>query len=556
MATKYLFVVGGVMSGVGKGVAAASIGTILKSKGFKVTAVKADPYINLDAGTMNPTEHGEVYVTLDGDETDQDMGNYERFLGEDLYRTNYMTTGRVYQSVINRERNLEYGGRCVQVVPHIPEEIIGRIKTAGKKAKADFVITEIGGTVGEYENILFLEAIRMMKMEKPRDVAVVMVSYLPIPFHIGEMKTKPTQMATRQLNSAGLYPDFILCRGEEPIDDRRREKLAIFCNIAPENAVSAPNVKSIYDIPINFEKENLGNKILKCFGMKPRPSNLKKWEELAVKARNGVDHKVKIGIVGKYFETGGFVLSDSYISVIESVKHAAWSQDMSAEIVWLSSDHYEQHPEKLKELKEYDGIVVPGGFGTRGVEGKILTASYCRKNNIPYLGLCYGMQIATIAFARDVAKMKGAHTEEIDPNSPYPVIHIMKDQVAKMKNKEYGNTMRLGGYECLLTKGTKTAELYGKLKPHYYEKRADGAYIVERHRHRYEFNNDYREELESKGLVVAGINPEQNLVEIIEIKDHPFYVGSQFHPELQSRPLEPHPLFVGLIKAASERHGE
>ena len=555
MATKYLFVVGGVMSGVGKGVAAASIGTILKSKGFKVTAVKADPYINLDAGTMNPTEHGEVYVTLDGDETDQDMGNYERFLGEDLYRTNYMTTGRVYQSVINRERNLEYEGRCVQVVPHIPEEIINRIKTAGKNVKADFVITEIGGTVGEYENILFLEAIRMLKMKNPRDVAIVLVSYLPIPYHVGEMKTKPTQMASRLLNSAGLQADFILCRGEAPIDDRRREKLATFCNIAPENAVSAPDVKSIYEIPVNFEKEELGNKILKCFGMKKRPSDLKKWEALAVKARNGKDHKVKIGIVGKYFSSGDYVLSDSYISVIESVKHAAWSQDMSAEIIWLSSDHYEEHPEKLKELKEYDGIVVPGGFGTRGVEGKILTASYCRKNNIPYLGLCYGMQIATIAFARDVAKMKGAHTEEIDPKSPYPVIHLMKDQVKKMIDKDYGNTMRLGGYECLLTPGTQTFELYNKLKPHYFEKRKDGAYIVERHRHRFEFNNDYREELEKNGLVVAGINPEQDLVEIIEIPGHPFYVGSQFHPELQSRPLEPHPLFVGLIKAAAKKHG-
>lgn len=556
MATKYLFVVGGVMSGVGKGVAAASIGTILKSKGFRVTAVKADPYVNLDAGTMNPTEHGEVYVTLDGDETDQDMGNYERFLGEDLFRTNYMTTGRVYQSVINRERNLEYCGRCVQVVPHIPEEIINRIKTAGKNVKADFVITEIGGTVGEYENILFLEAIRMMKMEHPRDVAIVMVSYLPIPYHVGEMKTKPTQMAVRQLNAAGLQPDFILCRGEAPIDDRRREKLAVFCNIAPENAVSAPDVKSIYEIPINFEKEDLGNKILKRFGMKARPSDLKKWQELAVKARNGIDHKVKIGIVGKYFETGNYVLSDSYISVIEAVKHAAWHQDMSAEIIWLSSDHYEKNPEKLKELKEYDGIIVPGGFGTRGVEGKILTASYCRKNNIPYLGLCYGMQIATIAFARDVAKMKDAHTEEIDPKSPYPVIHLMKDQVKKMKDKDYGNTMRLGGYECLLTKGTKTYDLYSKLKPHYFEQRKDGAYIVERHRHRFEFNNEYRGELESKGLVVAGVNPEQNLVEIVELKDHPFYVGTQFHPELQSRPLEPHPLFVGLVKAAGERQGK
>lgn len=553
--SKYIFIVGGVMSGVGKGVAAASIGTILKSKGFRVTAVKADPYVNIDAGTMNPTEHGEVFVTLDSDETDQDMGNYERFLGEDMKRVNYMTTGRVYQSVINRERNLEYDGRCVQVVPHIPEEIIGRIKAAGEAVKADFIITEIGGTVGEYENVLFLEAIRMMKMQNPRDVAIVMVSYLPIPYHVGEMKTKPTQMASRLLNSAGLQADFILCRAEQPIDDRRREKLATFCNIAPENAVSAPDVKSIYEVPINFEKEDLGNKILKHFGIKARQSNLKEWQKLAVKARNGKDHKVKIGIVGKYFTTGDFVLTDSYISVIEAVKHAAWSLDMSAEIIWLSSDHYEAHPEKLPELKQYDGIIVPGGFGTRGVEGKILTASYCRKNKIPYLGLCYGMQIATISFARDIAGMRGAQTTEIDPKTPFSVIHLMREQEKKMKDKNYGNTMRLGGYECKLTPGTKTYDIYTKLKPHYLEKRTDGYYIVERHRHRFEFNNDYRNILTKKGLVIAGLNPEQDLVEIIELRDHPFYVGSQFHPELQSRPLEPHPLFVGLIEAAAS-HGD
>ncbi len=545
---KFIFVVGGVMSSVGKGVAAASIGTILKSKGFKVTAVKADPYINVDAGTMNPTEHGEVFVTLDGDETDQDMGNYERFLGEDLSGDNYMTTGRVYQSVINKERNLEYNGRCVQVVPHIPEEIIRRIKNAGKKAKADFVITEIGGTVGEYENILFLEAIRMLKMEQPNNVAIIMVSYLPIPSHVGEMKTKPTQMAVRSLNSTGLQPDFILCRSEKPIDDKRREKLAIFCNIKPQNAVSAPDTKSIYDIPLNFEKEDFGNKILRQFSMKSRPSDLSSWQKLADKATSLKNHVVKIGIVGKYFATGDYVLADSYISIIEAVKHAAWTQNHTPQIEWLSSDDYESDPKKLKELSQYDGIIVPGGFGSRGVEGKIMTAGYCREHKIPYLGLCYGMQIATIDFARNIAGLKKANTTEIDPKTPHPVIHLMQEQEKKMADKDYGGSMRLGGYECKLIKGTKAYDAYKK----YQKDGLKNETIIERHRHRFEFNNGYRQQLEKLGLVIAGVNPKQNLVEIIELKDHPYFVGSQFHPELQSKPLAPHPLFMGLINASKK----
>ncbi|OQB06263.1 MAG: CTP synthase [bacterium ADurb.Bin212] len=546
---KYIFVVGGVMSGVGKGVAAASIGTILKSKGFKVTAIKADPYINVDAGTMNPTEHGEVFVTLDGDETDQDMGNYERFLNVDLNRDNYMTTGRVYQSVINKERNLEYEGRCVQVVPHIPEEIISRIKRAAEKNDNDFVITEIGGTVGEYENVLFLEAIRILKMQQPQDVCIVMVSYLPIPYHIGEMKTKPTQMAVRSLNSTGLQPDFILCRSEKPIDDKRREKLAIFCNIKPNHAVSAPDVKSIYDIPLNFEKEDLGNKIIKHLGLKARPSNLKKWQDFANKANSKLNKSVKIGIVGKYFTTGDYVLADSYISIIESVKHASWNNNLSCDIEWLSSDDYERDPEKLAELSKYDGIIVPGGFGSRGVEGKIATAKYCRENNIPYLGLCYGMQIATIEFARNVAGLKDANTTEINPNTPHPVIHLMQEQEKKMAEHNYGGSMRLGGYQCKLTRGSISYEAY---KKHAADK-VNKDTIIERHRHRYEFNNDYREKLEKLGLVIAGLNPSQKLVEIIEIKNHPFFVGTQFHPELQSRPLHPHPLFMRFIETAANK---
>jgi CTP synthase len=544
---KFIFVVGGVMSSVGKGIAAASIGTILKSKGFRVTAIKADPYINVDAGTMNPTEHGEVFVTKDGDETDQDMGNYERFLNEDLTKANYMTTGRVYQAVINRERNLEYGGKCVEVVPHIPEEIIDRINKATDNCKAEITIVEIGGTVGEYQNLLFLEAARAMHRKNPNDVIFVLVSYLPIPSKVGEMKTKPTQSAARELNSCGIQPDFILCRSEHPIDDKRREKLAVFCSIDPENAVSAPDVDSIYDIPVNFEGEKLGEKILKKLGLKPRRKDLKEWRQFVEKSKIA-KKPIKIGIVGKYFETGEYVLSDSYISVIEAVKHASWTLGFKPEMVWLSSTTYEKDPKKLAELKKLDGVIVPGGFGSRGIEGKIAVAKYCRENKIPYFGLCYGMQIETIEFARNVCGLKGAHTEEIDPKTPYPVIHIMPDQKEKLKTKDYGGSMRLGEYTCELQKGSIGYDAYKKLN-------YPGKFpiVLERHRHRYELNNDYKDQMIKAGLRIGGINPKRNLVEIVEIKDHPFMVGVQFHPELACRPLRPHPLFLAFIKAAGKR---
>ena len=559
MKRKFIFVVGGVMSSVGKGVAAASLGTILKSKGFSVTAIKADPYLNVDAGTMNPTEHGEVFVTVDGVECDQDIGNYERFLDVEILRDNYMTTGRVYESVIHRERNLEYEGKCVEAVPHIPEEIIRRIKLAARKAKADITIVEIGGTIGEYQNMLFFEAIRMMKMETPNDVALVMVSFLPVPSHIGEMKTKPTQNASRELNSYGLQADFILCRASEPIDDKRREKLAVFCNIKPENAISAPDVKSIYDIPINFEKENFGNKILNVLKMRSRESNLSEWKKLAKLAKEE-SKEVKIGVAGKYFSTGSYVLADSYISVIESIKHAAWWQNLTPKLVWLDTEKYEKDAKTLSELSKLDGVVVPGGFGSRGVEGKILVAQYCREHKIPYFGLCYGMQIATIEFARNVCKMKGANTTEIDPKTKYPVIDIMKDQKTKLARKEYGNTMRLGSYDCKLTPGAISYMAYSSLTANSPASPAGGSKLKaeddivssERHRHRYELNNKYRRELEKCGLVIAGVNPERNLVEIIEIKNHPFFVGTQFHPEFGSRPLRPHPLFYDFIQKASD----
>lgn len=530
------------MSGVGKGTATASIGKILQSKGYRVTAIKIDPYINIDAGTMNPVEHGEVFVTDDGDETDQDIGTYERFLDIDVFSDNYMTTGRVYKTVIEKERNMEYGGRCVEVVPHVPEEVIRRIRRAGKKAKADFTLIEIGGTVGEYQNILFLEAARMLHLARPKDVLFVLVSYLPIPSKIGEMKTKPTQHAVQLLNGAGIQPDIILCRSERPLDEPRKRKISIFCNVSPKDVISAPDIDSVYQVPINLEKEQLSRQILSKFNLRSRRKNMHDWKRLANKVRELKD-EVKIGIIGKYFTTGDFVLGDAYISVIEAVKHATWHYNCKPDILWLNSEEYEKEPKKLKELSKLDGIIIPGGFGTRGVEGKIAAIRYAREHKIPYLGLCYGMQLAVVEFARHVCRLRDAHTTEIKPKTKNPVIHIMPEQEELMKSKKYGGTMRLGAYPCVLTPKSISRKAYGRRN------------ISERHRHRYEFNNAYREKLTNQGLVLAGISPDSKLVEIIELsqKDHPFFVGSQFHPEFKSRPLRPHPLFREFIGACLKK---
>lgn len=541
MTHRYIFVVGGVMSGVGKGVTTASIGKILQSRGFNVTAIKIDPYVNVDAGTMNPVEHGEVFVTDDGDETDQDMGNYERFLGTDLTSINYMTTGRVYQTVIEKERNLEYKGKCVEVVPHIPLEVIRRIKHASSQAKADITMVEIGGTVGEYQNILFLEAARMMHLEDPNNVLFVLVSYLPVPKHLGEMKTKPTQYATRTLNSAGIHPDFIVCRGEQYMDKPRREKLSIFCNVKPEAVITAPDVSSIYHIPALFEEQDLSSTILRKFHLKPRTSDLSKWKAMA-NVQEKAKKTVRIGVVGKYFATGDYTLSDSYISVIESLKHAAWANHARIELEWINSEDFENGSKKIKVLDAFDGILVPGGFGTRGIEGIISAIQHCREQRIPYFGLCYGMQLATVEFARHVLGKTGAHTVEVDAATQDPIIHVNPVQRKNIRENRYGGTMRLGAYDCEVKSGTMARKAYGK------------PLISERHRHRYEFNNAYAAAIEEKGMVISGVNPQSGLVEIVEIKDHPFFVGVQFHPEFHSRPLHPHPLFKTFIAIALKQH--
>ncbi len=540
--TKYIFVIGGVLSGVGKGVTAASIGRIFQNRGFKVSAIKIDPYINIDAGTMNPVEHGEVFVTEDGDETDQDLGNYERFLETNIYSYNYMTTGRVYMSVIEKERGMQYKGRCVQVVPHIPMEVVARIKNASKKNKAELMVVEIGGTVGEYENILFLEAARMMKLDAPEDVAFVLVSYMPVPSHLGEMKTKPTQHAARTLNNSGIQADFIVARGQEVLDKPRREKLAFFCWLrSPDDVIAAPDVPSIYEIPNVLEKQKFASLLMKRLKMKTRPLMDRRWDNFVARM-NKASRSLKIAVVGKYFATGKYTLADSYISVINAVKHAAWHNDTNPELVWFDSEDFEKDPAKVKELKNYDALIVPGGFGTRGIEGIIKAIQFARENNLPYLGLCYGMQLAAVEFARNVLGYADAHTVECDPNSKHLIINVNPGQADNIKHGRYGGTMRLGAYDCVLKENSLARQLYGAKK------------ISERHRHRYEFDNKYREAMEKKGLMMTGVNPQANLVEIIELKNHPFFVGVQFHPEFKSRFLTPHPLFVGLVKAALKKN--
>jgi len=539
---KYIFVVGGVMSSVGKGVTAASIGRILKSRGCSVVNIKADMYVNLDAGTIRPAEHGEVFVGEDGVEADQDLGNYERFVDQTSTRLNYITTGQIYAEVIKRERNLEYGGEDVEVYPDIPKEIIRRIESCQQKNKSEVTIIEYGGTVGEYQLLPFLEATRMMKSKNPADVFVVLVSYLPMPALLGEQKSKPTQRAINDLHSMGLNPDFVICRSERPATNDIKQTISNVCSLSVERIISAPDVYSIYDVPVNFEKENLGATLLKVMNLPAHQKDMGEWTKLAGKIKE-IKKEVNIGIVGKYFNFKS--CKDTYISVIESINHAAWMLKYKPNIIWLDSEEYEKDGKKLKELNKLDGIIVPGGFGNRGTEGMILVADYARKNKIPYFGLCLGMQIMTIAYARYIAQLKDANSIELNPKTPYPVIATMEDQIEKIKNKNYGGTMRLGAYPAVLKEGSVAEKAYGAKK------------ISERHRHRYEVNPVFIEQLEKKGLVFSGISPDRRLMEIAELpkREHPFYLGTQFHPEFKSRPLSPHPLFTAFIKACINKKG-
>ncbi len=577
---KYIFVIGGVMSGVGKGVATSSIGMLLRSKGFEVNLAKVDPYLNVDAGTMNPTEHGEVFVLNSGLETDQDMGNYERFLNRDLSASDYITSGMVYKHVIEKERALGYGGKCVEAVPHIRDEIVHRFENSAKVNKSDISIIEIGGTVGDYQNIMFIEAARVLKIRHPHDVIFIMVSYLPIPGTLGEMKTRPTQHAVYHLASYGVTTDIVIARASIPLDERRKEKIATACNIPAKRVISAPDIKSIYDVPVNFEKDKLAEIIVEALDLPKTKLNqsFADWKKMAEGIKNYEDKVVNIAIVGKYFNTGDFILSDSYISVLEAIKFSAYSVGVKPVIHTINARDFEEvKGQKVKgkreevrvegsksdestfpyeQLDKMDGIIVPGGFGETGIEGKLNVIRYAREKKIPYFGLCYGMQLMTVEFARNVLGLKGAHTAEIDPKSPHLIIDIMPDQKKKIAEGKYGGSMRLGQYEAYLKKGTVAYDAY-KLKSKISNLKTEHNQIIiqERHRHRYEVNPEYIEQIEKGGLVFSGKSPDGTLMEIAELPRniHPFFLGTQFHPEFLARPLAPHPLFTSFMKASKGR---
>lgn len=554
---RYIFVSGGVVSGLGKGVISASLGFLLKSAGVAVTSVKVDMYLNLDAGTIRPQEHGEVFVTADGLETDQDLGNYERFLNKSLRRENYLTTGQVYKTVIERERSFGYNGEDVEAIPHVTDEIIKRIREAGKRNKAEVVIIELGGTVGEYQNILFFEANRILKLQNEDPVLHLHVSFLPLIQSLGELKSKPAQQSVRVLQGMGIQPDFLLARSEKEIDEKRRQKLALFCNLSADDVITCPDVDSIYSVPALLDSQKLVKKILKKLELRPNSvkRNLRVWTKATTPPVNGKE--VSIGIVAKYLKVGNFTLKDSYISVIEALNHAGTKLNKRVKLVWFDSENFDP-----TELSKVDGVLIPQGWGSRGVEGKIAAINYAREKKIPYLGLCFGMQMAVIEFARNICGLKKANSSEVDSATPHPVIHVMPDQEKFLKAHQYGGTIRLGSYPCLLKPNSLLSRLYKKFTSDknspwltdskILKKKKSKGIIFERHRHRYEFNNEYRKKLEDAGLVVSGTSPDGQLVEAIEITDHPFFLGTQYHPEYIGRPETPHPIFLGFIKACSD----
>ncbi|KXZ40586.1 CTP synthase [Alkalithermobacter thermoalcaliphilus JW-YL-7 = DSM 7308] len=531
MSTKYIFVTGGVVSSLGKGITAASLGRLLKSRGLKVTIQKFDPYINIDPGTMSPYQHGEVFVTDDGAETDLDLGHYERFIDINLSKNSNTTTGKIYWSVLNKERKGDYLGATVQVIPHITNAIKERVFRLSKEGNFDVVITEIGGTVGDIESLPFLEAIRQIKYDAGEEnVLYIHVTLVPYLGKSGELKTKPTQHSVKELRSIGIQPDIIVCRSEKPLSQDMKEKIGLFCNIKPENVIQNLDANTLYEVPLMLKDEGLDEIVVKELKLNAKEHDLKDWIEIVEKEKS-LEKEITIALVGKYVE-----LQDAYISVAESLKHAGIHNGVKVNIKWV---HSEQVTDENVEnyLKDVDGILVPGGFGDRGVEGKICAIRYARENKIPFLGICLGMQLAVVEFARNVAGLKGAHSSELNPNTNYPVIDLMPEQE---DIEQMGGTMRLGVYPCKIYKDTKAQQAY------------EDTLVYERHRHRYEFNNEYRELLTNKGLVISGISPDERLVEIIELKDHPWFVAAQFHPEFKSRPTKAHPLFREFIKAAKK----
>lgn len=529
--TKYIFVTGGVVSSLGKGIVASSLGRLLKERGYKVTIQKFDPYINVDPGTMSPYQHGEVFVTEDGAETDLDLGHYERFINEDLTRYNNLTTGKIMSKIISKERKGEFLGGTVQTVPHVTDEIKYNIMKAAEESQSDIVITEIGGTIGDIESDPFIEAIRQLKREVGREnIAYIHVTLLPYLKAAGELKTKPTQHSVKMLQGLGISPDVIIVRSEHPVDQNIKKKISIFCDIDEEAVIESLDAETLYEIPLTMERLGLADVICKHFKIENRKPALIQWNKMVEKFKNP-KKLIKVAVVGKYVE-----LKDAYISITESIEHAGFNLDTKVEIDYLKAGEFE-----IEKLSNYDGILVPGGFGDRGIEGKIEAIEYARKNKIPFFGVCLGMQMACVEFARNVLGYEGATSTEFEKDAEYPIISLMEEQ----EGLEYlGGTMRLGAYPCILKDDSHAARVYGKTS------------ISERHRHRYEFNNKYKEEFEKAGMDIVGLSPDGNYVEVIEIKDHPYFIACQYHPEFKSRPIKPHPLFTGWVKAALAKRKE
>lgn len=549
MPTKYIFVSGGVLSGLGKGVTAASIGLLLQSRGYKVTPVKCENYLNLDSGLINPIEHGDPFLCEDGTEADMDMGTYEKFLGKNVLRHNFITMGQIYSEVIGRERNFDYKGEDVEAIPHVTDEIIRRINDAGKKEDADIIVVELGGTAGEYQNILYYEASRVLKIVKKAPVVHVHVSYLPTPQHLGEPKTKPTQLSVKFLQSMGIQPDFIVCRGEKAIDKRRRERLAMFCNVDPDHVINNPDMDSAYEVPMVLEEQQFPQKILKHLGLSDRTPKLDEWKKFLTRVESSKKKTREIAIVGKYFATGDYELRDSYAALMDALDHAGWHQGVTIKTRWVNSERIEKGESVEKLLAGTSGVIVPIGWGPRGVEGMISAIRYAREKKIPYLGLCYGMQLAVIEFARNVLGLDDANSTECNPQTKYPVIHLIPSQKEKMKRRAYGGTMRLGRWECRVAPGSLADGAYTASNAYGDSKKK---VVSERHRHRYEVNDAFASKLEKKGMQFSGRSVVENLAEIMELPKsvHPFFLGTQYHPEYRSRPLKPHPLFLAYIAAA------
>ncbi|MFZ2026707.1 MAG: CTP synthase (glutamine hydrolyzing) [Microgenomates group bacterium] len=537
---KYIFISGGVISGIGKGITSASISYLLKSAGYNVVPIKFENYLNLDAGTINPIEHGDPYLCEDGTEADMDIGTYEKFLSQEMGADNFVTIGKIYKTVIDRERRFEYNGEDVEAIPHITNEITDRINAAAKKHNADIMIIELGGTAGEYQNVFYYEASRMLTLQKPNDVIHVHVSYVPTPKHLGEPKTKPTQLSVRTLNSMGIQPNFIVARSEKYLDQRRRDRFALFCNVHGDDIISNPDAESVYEIPLILKKQDFDKKILRKLQLPEKEPDLSRFEALVSSIKEKKEKTVKIAIIGKYFGTGDYQLRDSYAALFDALDHASWQGKVKLETHWVDAEKIEKNG--VETIGKPDGIIVPIGWGVRGSEGMIAAANYAREQKIPYLGLCYGMQLAVVAFARNVVGITGANTYENAPECSDPVIHLIPEQQKILEKRAYGGTMRLGGWDALVEKDTLAYELYGTQD------------TSERHRHRYEFNDDYAKRLTDAGLIISARSKQEGLVEIIELDRsvHPFYMGTQGHPEYKSYPGKPHPIFSGFIMACKK----